>query len=312
MLAAGGSTLIETRRRRESRPLRAIASRPRLLACDIDGTLLDHGGLLRPHVRDAIRLVAESGVHVVLATGRSPWAGVAEIAHQLGLTGPQVTMQGALISVPSSGETHRLRALPEPTYLDALAFAAEQSIGPIVAVLNGHRAVADARWVDDARPAFAVGRAFRAVDDLASVLHEHPVRVFLPTDAERHVSIRSAMVDRFGAVASVIWSDWTGVEVLAHGTSKGEAVAWLAASLGLGLDEVAAVGDALNDIEMLGMAGWSAAMACAPAEVRDVADIVVPLSSEDGILAALAWFFPELAGELPAPLDGWGAARPVA
>ena len=59
--------------------------RPRLVACDIDGTLLDHLGVLRPAVVRAVGLIQRSGVEVMLATGRSPWTNVPEIAATLGL-----------------------------------------------------------------------------------------------------------------------------------------------------------------------------------------------------------------------------------
>ncbi len=112
--------------------------RPLLVAIDIDGTLLDTQGLLRPVVRDAVRTVAASGVEVLLATGRSPWDGVAEIAADLGLDGPQITMQGALISDPATGSIRRLRALPPDVYLDAVAFARELQLDPIATLLDGH------------------------------------------------------------------------------------------------------------------------------------------------------------------------------
>jgi hydroxymethylpyrimidine pyrophosphatase-like HAD family hydrolase len=61
------------------------------------------------------------------------------------------------------------------------------------------------------------------------------------------------------------------------------------------MDAVAAVGDAANDLELLTMAGRSAAMGNAPAHVAAAADIVVPPSSASGVLHAFAWFFPDLA-----------------
>jgi hydroxymethylpyrimidine pyrophosphatase-like HAD family hydrolase len=102
----------------------------------------------------------------------------------------------------------------------------------------------------------------------------------------------------FARNASVVWSDLSGIELLGQGTDKGSAVAWLASRLGLGADDVAAVGDAHNDVGMLRYAGRSAVMAGAPHDVARLADIVVPPSSADGLLAALAWFFPDLAQDL--------------
>jgi Cof subfamily protein (haloacid dehalogenase superfamily) len=269
-----------------------------MLAVDIDGTLLDERGVLRPVVRDALAAVSASGVQVILATGRSPWDGVAEIAAELGLDGPQITMQGALISDPATGSIRRLRALPPTVYLDALAFARELRLDPIATLLDGHRAERvpddfDAFWLAHDGPGRLMGEP-----DLDALASETPIRLFLPTGQDRHWSVRLAAAERFLGRAAVVWSDLTGIELLAPGTSKGEAVAWLAAGRGIGLDEVAAAGDAANDKELLRMAGRSAAMGSASVDVRDAADITVRASADDGLIDALRWFFPDLADEL--------------
>ncbi len=276
----------------------AALPRPRLLALDIDGTLLDERGLLRPVVRDAVASVAASGVEIILATGRSPWDGVAEIAADLGLDGPQITMQGALISDPVTRGIRRLRALPPDVYLDAVAFARDLRLDPIATLLDGHRAerVAedfDGFWLAHDGPGRLVGEP-----DLAALASETPIRLFLPTGPERHWSVRLAAAERFLGRAAVVWSDLSGIELLALGTNKGEAVTWFAAGRGIGLDEVAAAGDAANDKELLRLAGRSAAMGSATSDVRDAADITVRASDDDGLVDALRWFFPDLADDL--------------
>jgi hydroxymethylpyrimidine pyrophosphatase-like HAD family hydrolase len=90
----------------------------------------------------------------------------------------------------------------------------------------------------------------------------------------------------------------SGIEILAAGTNKGEAIAWLAGTRGVELEAVAAVGDASNDTEMLRVVGRSAAMNGAPAEVRAAADISVPGSDDECLVHALAWFFPDLSWSL--------------
>jgi len=151
------------------------------------------------------------------------------------------------------------------------------------------------------------GDTFRYVNGLERLTAERPVRVFLPTGPERHRAVRRAAAARFADRASVVWSDTAGVEILARGTHKGDAVTWLAASRGIGLDEVATVGDAANDIEMLWCAGRSAAIGSAPLEVRVCADIVVGASADRGLLDAFAWFFPDLA-DVFADVAGRGLA----
>ena len=276
--------------------------RPRLLACDIDGTLLDDHGTLPNAVRRAIAAITESGVEVVLATGRSPWSGIVDLSDRLSLTGPQITMQGALVSVPATGEVHRLRAIPTALYRDTLRFADELGLDPVVGLLDGHRAERLPEGGELFVNPMTAGRSFRYVEGLERLVPERPIRVFLPTGPDRHAAVRRLALTRFAARASIVWSDLTGIEILAVDTHKGEAVSWLAASRGIGMEEVAAVGDATNDVEMLRQAGRSAAMGTAPAEVRYCADVIVPSSADLGVLDAFAWFFPDLATEIAAPV----------
>jgi hydroxymethylpyrimidine pyrophosphatase-like HAD family hydrolase len=251
-------------------------------------------------------------VDVVLATGRSPWGGIAELAADLGLPGVHITMQGALISDPGVGTITRLRSLPAAVYLDALHLAAELGLDPIVGLLDGHRAERVPDGVDFLAAHRVETRWFRHHPDLGRLAGEPPMRVFLPTGPERHRMVRAAAIARLGDRAAIVWSDASGVEILAPGTNKGEAVTWLAAMRGIDIDAVAAVGNATNDTEMLRVVGRSAAMAAAPAEVLGAADIVVPGSDDDGVLQALAWFFPDLVPDLDGDLPAGWAIRPVA
>jgi hydroxymethylpyrimidine pyrophosphatase-like HAD family hydrolase len=214
-------------------------------------------------VREAIARVAGSGVHVVLATGRSPWFGVGELARELGLSGPQIMIQGALVMDPDSGRIERIRTLDPAVVEDAVRFASELGIEPLV------------------------GR-----------VDEAPVRVFVSTAPGRHAAVMAEAVERFEGRASIVWSDRTAVEVLPLGTHKGEAVRWFAQRRGIEPHAVAAAGDAPNDTQMLRLVGRSAAMGWAPPDVRAAADITVATSDEDGLVHALAWFFPDLAGSL--------------
>src|ERR1035437_1915310 len=98
------------------RGLRSSGQPPRLLAIDLDGTLLDPNGLVRPVVRDAIATVREAGATVVLATGRSPM-GAERVCLELGLGGPQISMNGAMFGSPITGEVEWARTL-EPDEVD--------------------------------------------------------------------------------------------------------------------------------------------------------------------------------------------------
>ena len=288
-----------------------VPIRPRILACDIDGTLLDEAGFLDPAVRDAVALVSASGVEVILATGRSPWNGVTALARSLGLGGPQITMQGALVTAPGGIDVLRARPLPPPLYLEVLAVADELGIDLIAGLLDGNRAERLPDGIASLPHSGSETGRFEYVADLAALAGAEPLRLFLPTGPARHETVKRAVQERLGDRAAVTWSDTSGVEILALGTDKGEALAWLTGLHRVERPEVAAVGDARNDLGMLRWAGRSAAMAAAPPDVLAAADVVVAPVGARGILGAFAWFFADLAEPLKS-LGCWGVAEPVA
>ncbi|MFO1541223.1 MAG: HAD family hydrolase [Chloroflexota bacterium] len=256
--------------------------RPRLLASDIDGTLIDWGAMPSPRVRRALGLVRESGVHVVLATGRSPWNGLDDIAGAVGLVGPQITLQGALVADPFAGTVVRARELADALVAEALDVALTLGLPASVATTEGYRTPSG-----------------RVTDPAAWLEGATPVRIFIATDPSAHAQAAAEAQRLLADRASITWGDPSGFDVLSPGTDKGEALGWLAASLGIPMTEVAAVGDAANDRGMLAAAGASVAMAAAGPEIRAVARHVARGPEDDGLVDALAWLFPDLAGRLP-------------
>lgn len=270
------------------------ASAPRLVAIDLDGTLLDRHGRVPERSRAAVRALGSAGVRVVLATGRSRWS-AAPVAEQLGLSGPHVLMQGGLVADTAEGT--RVWSAPQErqAVLEQLAFAREHDLEPILGYEHGYRAE---RLTPDLRalawPMYAEGARMELVPSLETTAGDGVIRTFLFTSPGRHAEVRRAARERFGDRLSITWGDDFGIEFLAPGVSKGAALRMLAASVGLRMPEVAAIGDGRNDLEMLAEAGHSAAMETASPEVRAAADLVVPSSAEEGVVVALLAWFPWL------------------
>jgi Cof subfamily protein (haloacid dehalogenase superfamily) len=101
------------------------------------------------------------------------------------------------------------------------------------------------------------------------------------TDAS--AGLAAALSHRLGATTTVIRSNTTMIEVIDPVASKGMALAALAQHLNITLSETLAIGDSYNDISMLEIAGMSAAMGNAPAEVQRAAKIVIGTNDEDGV-----------------------------
>jgi hypothetical protein len=245
----------------------------------------------------------------VLATGRSPWGGVAEVAGALGLRGPQVVAQGAVVVDPATSRLEHSTPLSPDLYAEVLAFADALGAAPVVGFADG----LGARPPEEVETSFPsdVPPRLRITDDLASLAVHHPVRVFVPTGPHRHRHVLAAASVWFAGRASLVWSDESGVELLAPGVTKWSGVAWIADRLGIPHDAVAAVGDGPNDHALLRTAARSALMGSAPAHLRGAADIIVPTSAHDGAIDALAWFFPDLAVTLGRPAFARGAHTPA-
>jgi Cof subfamily protein (haloacid dehalogenase superfamily) len=271
---------------------------PRLVACDIDGTLLDPGGCLRPAVKAAIEAVRAAGVEVVLATGRSPWA-VAETARTLGLDGPQIVMNGGACVSPVTGQLVWARRLAPELVADGLEFAAGSGASPLLGFLDGNvrRRAAGVRTDE---PDFAGGSRLREVDSLVELADRGPVRLYVPTPPEEHARMLAEAAGWFGDRASIVHSDALGLEIMAPGTNKGRALRAVAATLGIDRRQVAAIGDGPNDREMLAYAGRSAALLPAPDSIPggglipSGGTLIVPSSAHDGAVEALRFFFPRL------------------
>jgi Cof subfamily protein (haloacid dehalogenase superfamily) len=266
---------------------------PRLLALDLDGTLLGPDGHVPPRTRAAIERLRAGGVHVVLASGRAP-AGMRRLCQELGLDDPQITMQGALIVSPLTGSVLAAWRLEPAEARAHIEFARRAGAVPLLCFADGFRGEVLTPEVEALFAPFEEPLPL-IVPHLEPLAEERPIKTFLYTPPGTHERIWDAANRAFAGRATVTSGDEHSVELLPPGASKGEALRTLAAHLGIPLAEVAAIGDARNDIPMLRLAGRSAAMAHARPEVREAADLVVPSNSEEGALEALDRFYPSLA-----------------
>jgi Cof subfamily protein (haloacid dehalogenase superfamily) len=266
---------------------------PRLLALDLDGTLLGPDGDVPPRTRAAIERLRAGGVHVVLASGRAP-AGMRRLCQELGLDDPQITMQGALIASPLTGSVLAAWRLEPAEARAHIAFAHQAGAVPLLCFADGFRSEVLTHelkaWLETYEEPLPL-----IVPNLDRLVEERPIKTYLYTPRGTHEQVWDAANRAFHGRATVTSGDEDSVELLPPGASKGKALRTLAAHLRIPLAEVAAIGDGRNDIAMLRLAGRSAAMAQARPEVREAADLVVPSNSEEGALEALERFYPSLA-----------------
>lgn len=263
---------------------------PRFAVVDVDGTLVGVDGRATARVEDAVAACRADGLPVGLATGRMPEACQA-LADQVGLTGPHVVHNGAELRADGAS----LRRWP----------LARAQVDAILDVCRRHDLyaelyVGEGFWVTDRR------EAAQPHWDLLGAGPQGPVE-----EVDRDSVLKSTLLvfpgdDEAAVLADLVAGGLTPgpahapavpgvlfVNVTAAGADKGGALAAAAAHLGCALDEVVAIGDGLNDLSMLAVAGTAVAMGQAGQEVRDAAHLIVPDQDADGVAhalhAALSW-----------------------
>jgi Cof subfamily protein (haloacid dehalogenase superfamily) len=257
----------------------------RLIALDIDGTIIGDDHDITSRTIDAVRAAMERDVAVSLVTGRMVSSAM-RFATELGLTGPIVGYQGGLIRAMPIPDTRRLgklllhTPLPADAAREIVAWTRARGLDPHVNHLERFILRADDPRADD-YSAFMGARA-ELVPDLLEAI-DHPVTKILAV-GEPPVPVEVAPLARaaFAGRADVTISHPRFLEFVAPGVSKGRAIRFLARRLRIPLAATLAIGDQWNDLEMLAEVGHGTAMPSAPPEVRVAARYVAPPLEEDG------------------------------
>jgi hydroxymethylpyrimidine pyrophosphatase-like HAD family hydrolase len=261
-------------------------NRPRLVATDLDGTLLDDEGRLTARTLDVLRRVQEQGVRVVLVTAR-PLRWMDDLfAHVGGGQGVGIVSNGAITYDIGSHQVLDCQGIPADVGLPMVAAIRDAAPGSAIALecLGGYRH--EPAYVDlhPTPPDMRVG-------DLADLWDEPAVKVLAQHLTLDPDDFRACVVDAVGERATPTWTIDHLMEISAVGVTKGGALAALCERLGLAAEDVVAFGDMPNDLAMLRWAGTSYAVANAHESVRAAADHVAPANTEDGVAVTLARLF---------------------
>ena len=256
----------------------------RLIALDLDGTTITHAGVLRPAVREAVQAVAATGMHIVVATGRSIVA-TTPILDALGLTtGYVVCSNGAVTLTLDPDEPQGYQILETVTFDPA----------PALALLRDS-------WPDAVIAVEELGVGFKVSAPFPDGELDGELRVVswdeLVADPVTRVTFRSPtgtsedfeeLAERIGLhevnynIGFTAWMD-----INPEGVSKGSALELLRRRLEVEPMHTVAVGDQRNDLEMLQWAARGVAMGNAPEEVKAVADEVTGHVDDDGLVPVL-------------------------
>lgn len=256
----------------------------KLIALDLDGTLIGADLRLSAATRAAVAAAESRGATVTLATGRM-FKATLPFARELDLTSPLICYQGALVKDPLSGEVlfHR----PIPLHLARKAIAVVQALGRHVNVYVDDELYV-ARLTPEAEAYITHSRVeAHAVGDLLKFLQVEPTKIVVVCQPEATDGVVATLHRKLGESLLVVKSHPIFCEIANLGCGKGQALAHLASHLGVEREETVAIGDNLNDVDMIEWAGWGIAMGHSPPELLAVADAVTGSLAEDGAAKAI-------------------------
>ncbi len=261
----------------------------RLLALDLDGTLLNGRLEISPRDRGALQRAQRGGVELVLASGRM-FRSSLPYAQELHITAPIIAYQGAVVRDPRTRAVLFCEEVPLAVARDAVAWAEARGFHVNIYAddeIYTARSCAEADLYRDISgvPYHVVGPLSRFIDRDSTKL----VLVFL--DPDRIPDVMTELQRFLGARATVTRSHENFVEVISPGVDKGKALAFVAGHLGVPAENVVAIGDNLNDIPMVRYAGLGVAMRHSPPLLLEVAKFVTTSPDEGGVADVIERFF---------------------
>jgi Cof subfamily protein (haloacid dehalogenase superfamily) len=271
----------------------------RLVAIDLDGTLLNSRSELSPANLEALREAQERGVHVVVVTGRRFYS-ARRILEQLPFPVMLIASNGAMIGA-SSGEVLHQNFLPRATARVVLKLALDYRPYAVaifdtpgrgqVVMQEGAAADSPLEWYLATSP-----EVLRLLPDLMAALDRDPVQLMFGGPPGYLEPIEPMLLNSpAGAHIHATWTKYLTrnlsiFDVMNRGCSKGQALAFLAGELGIKARDVMAIGDNFNDLEMLEFAGQPVVMGNRTPGFGQASWPITLSNDQDGVAAALESF----------------------
>jgi Cof subfamily protein (haloacid dehalogenase superfamily) len=258
----------------------------KLVALDVDGTLLDSNHELSIENETALKELIGQGVHVILATGKQ-YVTVAQLINRLGMTGPQITSEGAIITDPTTGEV--LQRMGVPVELASQVIDIGRELNTTIVISSGDKTFAREMNEDieylltygDSMPEF--------VPDLRDALEPLPTHLMMITYQKDDLFLAAEARFRRDLDQSLrihrsvpYYLNFVYPEV-----SKGRALRDVCALLHLDLKETLVIGDSPNDVPMFQVAGCAVAMGNSAESVKQHAHYVTASNDQSGVAQAI-------------------------
>ncbi len=268
----------------------------RLLAVDLDGTLLDSSWNLPEVNRRALEAAAEAGVALAIVTGRRFPAASACLV-DLRLDPWLVLNGGALVKQGREGPVVARTLLPLPQAREILSLVSERGAHPVVhdgPDAEGYLLI-ESREVANNSLAFYLEKAtppVRRLSNLQAELERDPVQIMFAASLKEIAEIEQLLAHRLGRAVHLARTayperDFAILDVTASSCSKARALSLVAERLGLTTADAMAIGDNWNDVEMLEVAGLGVVMANAAPELRSRGFALTGSNDQGGVAEAI-------------------------
>jgi hypothetical protein len=255
----------------------------RLLALDMDDTLLRSDATISPRTLGALRLWREAGHATVIATGR-PTRSIANVLPAELHTVPWITYNGAYIFLEGECIYQNLIA---PAAISTIITLVNSSLPDCVVGLEIENTLFLNREVKRTTP--------YSVVDLTTVAHQPAAKILF---FQQEISTLQIVLDALPSDTRAMLSDkYNFVQILAAGTDKTHALRYLVDRLGLQMAQVIAIGDDINDVDMIRDSGLGIAVANAIPAVKEVAKRVTLSNDEDGVAVVIEQLLEELTAQ---------------
>jgi Cof subfamily protein (haloacid dehalogenase superfamily) len=257
----------------------------RLLALDLDGTLMGLTFQFSPRVKRAIARAHHGGIAVTLATGRSPIS-ARPFAKELDIRAPLICYQGGLIADREGSVLHHA-ALDRRLAAEVIELAQSRD-WHVSLYVDGAFYLTELRRPLSFYEGLLNPTVYR-VPNLAALLDRDPDKVLIIADGNGD-EILAGLHERFDGQMHIVRSHDLFMEASPLGIDKGSGLAWLAEHLGVPQAQVMAVGDQDNDAPMIAWAGLGVAMGNGSPACKAAADWIAPSLEEDGAAVAIERF----------------------
>lgn len=262
----------------------------KMVAIDLDGTLLTDDLKISRDTVTAIQKAVEAGVVVTIATGRM-FSSAKLIALQMNLNVPLITYQGALIKDVNEKEVWYERTVPPAIAQKLIEISREKKLhlqiyqdDILYSAVENDKLVAYAE---------AVKVPYRIEPDLIKLAQKGVTKLLFIEEPHVLDHLQNELQTLFGASAHIAKSKKHYLEITHPEANKGSALLYLANKLGIERTEIIGIGDNYNDIELIAAAGLGVAMGNAVKEVKDMADYTTLTNNEEGVLHVIEKFILE-------------------